>query len=57
MKTITIASDLGTEVVVNTGLSPSDKVIDNPPDSLQSGDLVRVANTESDGKTVVSSAP
>jgi len=27
---------------VNSGLSPTDKVIDNPPDSLETGDLVRV---------------
>jgi multidrug efflux system membrane fusion protein len=43
MKPITIGTDLGTQVEVATGLSPADRVIDNPPDSLASGDLVRVA--------------
>jgi hypothetical protein len=43
MKTIKIAADLGTTVEVNSGLSASDRVIDSPPDSLQSGDTVRIA--------------
>jgi RND family efflux transporter MFP subunit len=42
MKYITVGKDLGTAVDVAAGLSPSDRVIDNPPDSLASGDLVRV---------------
>jgi membrane fusion protein, multidrug efflux system len=44
MKPIKIATDLGTTVEVNSGLTASDKVIDNPPDSLESGDLVRVSD-------------
>jgi hypothetical protein len=43
LKTVTIAQDLGTRVEVGSGLSASDSVIDNPPDSLQSGDSVQVA--------------
>jgi multidrug efflux system membrane fusion protein len=43
MRSITIARDFGSSVEVATGLSPSDRVIDNPPDSLADGDLVRVA--------------
>jgi RND family efflux transporter MFP subunit len=42
IKPITIARDYGTSVEVKSGLAPSDRVIDNPPDSLESGDLVRV---------------
>jgi RND family efflux transporter MFP subunit len=42
MKPITIETDLGTQVVVAAGLSPRDRVVDNPPDSLGNGDEVRV---------------
>jgi multidrug efflux pump subunit AcrA (membrane-fusion protein) len=43
MKKITVGRDLGQTVEVSSGLSREDRVIDNPPDSLRSGDLVRVA--------------
>lgn len=46
MKTIRIGTDYGTTVEVDAGLKPGDKVIDNPPDSLQAGDTVRVAKAE-----------
>jgi RND family efflux transporter MFP subunit len=42
MKPITIATDLGTQVAVATGLSGQDRVVNNPLDSLSSGDKVRV---------------
>lgn len=45
LKPVKIAADLGTTVEVSSGLDPSDRVIDNPPDSLQSGDTVRVAES------------
>jgi hypothetical protein len=31
------------QVEVTDGLKPSDRVVDSPPDSLGSGDLVRIA--------------
>jgi RND family efflux transporter MFP subunit len=43
MKPITIGVDQGSFVDVAAGLSPSDRVIDNPPDSLETGDRVNVA--------------
>jgi RND family efflux transporter MFP subunit len=43
MRKLTIVRDLGTSVVVAAGLTPADKVIDNPPDSLRPGDQVRIA--------------
>lgn len=46
MKPITIASDLGTQVIVGSGLSPKDRVVNNPPDSLGNGDTVRVAHAD-----------
>jgi RND family efflux transporter MFP subunit len=42
MKSITIARDLGTSVEVGSGLTPRDRVVDNPPDSIANGDRVRV---------------
>ncbi len=42
LKPITVATDLGTDVIVATGIGPDDKVINNPPDSLANGDQVRV---------------
>jgi membrane fusion protein, multidrug efflux system len=46
MKPISIGTDLGNEVVVASGLSPQDRVVNNPPDSLSTGEKVRV-RTES----------
>jgi len=43
LKPVTIARDLGTTVEIGAGLSPGDAVIANPPDSLVSGEAVRVA--------------
>lgn len=43
MKTVVLGRDFGKEVEVVSGLTPSDRVIDSPPDSLASGDLVAVA--------------
>ena len=42
MKPISIDTDLGTQVVMASGLRPQDRVMDNPPDSLANGDQVRV---------------
>lgn len=42
LKIITIRRDLGTNVEVGSGLSLSDRVIDNPPDAIREGDLVKV---------------
>jgi RND family efflux transporter MFP subunit len=44
LKQVEIGRDLGTVVEISSGLTHADKVIDNPPDSLQQGDLVRLAN-------------
>ncbi len=39
---IVVGRDFGTEVEVAYGIEPNDRVVDSPPDSLESGDLVRV---------------
>jgi RND family efflux transporter MFP subunit len=46
MKPLHIDTDLGTAVDVDIGLKDGDQVIDNPPDALQVGDVVR-ANEQS----------
>ena len=43
LKTVNIQRDQGATVDVGSGISPSDRIIDNPPDSLRDGDQVRVA--------------
>lgn len=44
MKPITIGTDLGTQVIVASGLSSKDRVVDNPPDSLAAGERVRIGS-------------
>lgn len=46
MKSISIGTDLGSQVIVASGLKPGDRVVDNPPDSLSSGDAVRIAHAD-----------
>ena len=48
MKNVSIATDFGTRVAIASGLSASDRVVNNPPDSLASGDRVKIG-TGSDG--------
>jgi RND family efflux transporter MFP subunit len=52
MKRITIGRDLGNSVEISTGLSRRDRVVNNPPDSLQQGNLVRIA-----GRPAIQRAP
>ena len=55
LRPVTLGRNLGTDVEVLNGLSPSDRVIDSPPDSLATGDVVRVADTNATpGKEVAS---
>ncbi|HTC84941.1 MAG TPA: efflux RND transporter periplasmic adaptor subunit, partial [Rhizomicrobium sp.] len=44
LKTIVIARDMGAAVDVASGISPKDRIIDNPTDALQNGDEVKIAN-------------
>jgi RND family efflux transporter MFP subunit len=45
MKPVSIARDLGTVVELASGISPGDRVIQNPPDGIGNGVLVRLAGT------------
>lgn len=44
MKNISIGTDLGTRVTIAAGLTSSDHVVNNPPDSLATGDKVRIGS-------------
>src|SRR5262249_15949286 len=44
LKSVTIARDLGRIVELATGLEPTDRVIESPPDGIAHGDLVRVTS-------------
>jgi RND family efflux transporter MFP subunit len=52
---ITLGHDLGNEVEVVSGLSATDWVIANPPDSLIDGEAVRVASSNSSGSAAPAS--
>jgi RND family efflux transporter MFP subunit len=43
LKPVQIGRDLGNSVEVTGGLSPRDKVIDSPPETIQTGNMVRIA--------------
>ncbi|MEI9965046.1 MAG: hypothetical protein WDM92_10360 [Caulobacteraceae bacterium] len=49
MKPLTIGRDMGAVVEIAAGLSPGDRVIDTPPDSLRPGDPVRVMAANAGG--------
>ena len=48
LKKVEIARDMGNLIQIASGLSLDDEIIDVPPDSLESGDIVRplAANTK-----------
>ena len=39
---VVVGRDMGNSVEVTTGLPPKARIIDNPPDSLAEGEVVRV---------------
>lgn len=43
IKPVTIARDEGKTVLISTGVSAGDKVVDSPPDSIETGDRVLIA--------------
>jgi len=47
LKPVVVGEDLGASIEIASGLSPGDKVIDSPPDSIVSGELVRLAQPPS----------
>jgi RND family efflux transporter MFP subunit len=51
LKPIKLGRNLGTEVEVVQGLKLSDRLVNSPPDSLATGDKVRVAGAPEDTRT------
>ena len=49
IKPVSIERDLGSVIELASGLSPNDRVIQNPPDGVSNGDEVRLAGAESAG--------
>jgi RND family efflux transporter MFP subunit len=49
LKTVEIGQDFGDSVTVRSGLRVSDRVIDNPPTTLQNGDAVQLASNARPG--------
>ncbi|HXZ39511.1 MAG TPA: efflux transporter periplasmic adaptor subunit, partial [Terriglobales bacterium] len=49
LKPITIGHDYGTQVEVVSGLTGDESIIINPPDSIVSGQQVRIVSPASDG--------
>jgi hypothetical protein len=46
MKPVTLGRNLGNRVEVESGVSLADRLIDNPPESTETGELVQVAGEE-----------
>jgi RND family efflux transporter MFP subunit len=44
LRSVTLGRNFGSDIEVLKGLSPTDRVIDSPPDSLSAGELVSVVN-------------
>jgi RND family efflux transporter MFP subunit len=56
LKPVTVGRDLGSVIEVSGGLSPSDRVINNPPDSISNGELVRVIQPDAKPPTEAANA-
>ena len=56
LKTVSIARDLGSVVDLASGLAPDDRVIENPPDGVSSGDAVRIVSSIASGAGAGTSA-
>jgi len=47
LKKVVIMRDLGPMIELSSGVSPKDQVIENPPDGIEEGDLVRLTHAPS----------
>jgi RND family efflux transporter MFP subunit len=56
LKTVQLGRDLGDSVEVIAGLSPSDRIINNPPETLAAGDAVRLAAVSAQAATPAASS-
>jgi RND family efflux transporter MFP subunit len=56
LKTVRLGRNLGNRVEIEAGVSLGDRLIDNPTESTQTGDVVQVASTDSRTPAVASEA-
>lgn len=49
LKPVKVARDLGTTIELASGLAADDRVIESPPDGVENGDRVQIANTAAAG--------
>jgi RND family efflux transporter MFP subunit len=57
LKSIQLGRDFGDSVEVTAGLAPQDRVIDSPPETLQSGAMVQLAATPSPTEAAALTVP
>jgi RND family efflux transporter MFP subunit len=57
LKPIQLGRDFGDSVEVTAGLTPQDRVIDSPPETLQSGDEVQLAEATPSSSSTLAGAP
>jgi multidrug efflux pump subunit AcrA (membrane-fusion protein) len=57
LRSVQLGRDLGDSVEVTAGLSPSDRIVNNPPETLASGETVRVAAATPQPAAPASPAP
>jgi RND family efflux transporter MFP subunit len=57
LKSIQLGRDFGDSVEVTAGLAPGDRVIDSPPETLQSGDVVQLATPTASSTSAQAGAP
>ncbi len=46
LKSVTLGRNLGNKVEIQSGVSLSDRLIDNPQESVESGDIVQIAQAD-----------
>jgi RND family efflux transporter MFP subunit len=57
LKSVQLGRDFGDSVEVTAGLAPQDRVIDSPPETLQSGDEVQLAAVTPSSSSTPAGAP
>ena len=56
LKPVTLGRNLGNRVEIESGLSLSDRLIDNPAETTQTGDVVRIAGADGKAPAVAAAA-
>ena len=57
LKPVTVGRNLGNRVEIKSGLSPSDRLVDSPIESTQTGDKVSIANPDPNAVARVKAPP